>query len=149
MMYNREKMLVWNFTHKEQIKLEIWFSIKIKTISHETWQTSTFQISRALQKTMTKMIKKRFKSEVIESCYNLYRNSWFLIKKKKTRWEMTVSFLWWIFNRQTVDSFLNAEDANKMTSSSLFSKLILTSTLNQSTSTHQFRNKKWICSINF
>ena len=82
MMYNQEKVLAWNFTHKTQIKSEIWSSVKIKTISHETWQTSTFQISRAVQKIMTKIIKKKLESEVIKFCYNFYRNSWFLMKKK-------------------------------------------------------------------
>ena len=101
MMYNRERVLTWNFTHKEQIKFEIWSSIKIKTISHETWQTSTFQISRALQKTMTKMIKKRLESEMIEFYYNLYRNSWFLMKKKKSRKYRLINAII-MFNKMTI-----------------------------------------------
>ena len=58
-------------------------------------------------------------------------------------------FLWRVFNQQAVDSFLYAWDVNRMTSSFLSNKLNFTSSFNQSTSIHQFKNKKRNCSINF
>jgi hypothetical protein len=57
--------------------------MKIRTVSHEAWQVSEFQILKALMRTIAEMIKKRIKNDVLKFCYESYRNSWFLVKKKK------------------------------------------------------------------
>ncbi len=83
MLFNREVALFWNFIEKDSIRSEISSSMKIRTISHEAWQISEFQVFKALMKTIAEMIKNRIKSDVLELCYESYRNSWFLVKKKK------------------------------------------------------------------
>jgi hypothetical protein len=85
MLFNREIALFWNFIKKDLIRFEISSFIKIRTISHEAWQIFEFQIFKALMKTIAKMIKNRIKDEVLKFCYESYRNSWFLVKKKKTK----------------------------------------------------------------
>ncbi len=83
MLFNREAALFWDFIEKDSIRLEISSFMKIRTISHEAWQVSEFQVFKALMKTIAEMIKNRIKSDVLEFCYESYRNSWFLVKKKK------------------------------------------------------------------
>jgi hypothetical protein len=85
MLFNREIAFFWNFIEKDLIRSKITSFMKIRTMSHEIWQIFEFQIFKALIEIVAKMIKNRIKNDVIEFCYKLYRNSWFLVKKKKKR----------------------------------------------------------------
>jgi hypothetical protein len=85
MLFNREIALFWNFIEKDSIRFEISSFMKIRTISHEAWQVFEFQVFKALMKTIAEMIKNRIKNEMLKLCYEFYRNSWFLVKKKKKK----------------------------------------------------------------
>ncbi len=83
MLFNREIALFWDFIEKDSIRSKITSFMKIRTMFHEAWQILEFQIFKALTEIVAKMIKNRIKSDVLEFCYESYRNSWFLVKKKK------------------------------------------------------------------
>ena len=83
MLYRRKICLIWKFSKIEKIKSKINSSVKIRTIFHQIWQISNFQISRALNDVISMMIKKRLRNKILKSCYNSYRNFWFLVKKKE------------------------------------------------------------------
>jgi hypothetical protein len=83
MLFNREIAFFWNFIEKDSIRSKITSFMKICTMLHKAWQIFEFQILKALIKIVAEMIKNRIKNDVFEFFYELYRNSWFLIKKKK------------------------------------------------------------------
>jgi hypothetical protein len=85
MLYNRETALAWKFSKMRKVKSNVASSQQIKIIKHEVWQTLKFPILKALISTVTNMLKNRIKRETLESCHESYRNSWFLMKKKKSR----------------------------------------------------------------
>jgi hypothetical protein len=85
MLFNRKAALFWDFIEKDSIRSEISSSMKIRTISHEVWQVFEFQVFKTLMKTIAEIIKNRIKSDVLKLCYEFYRNSWFLVKKKKRK----------------------------------------------------------------
>ena len=83
-LYNQKTVLSWKFSKMKKIRSEIVFSQIIKIIKHHVWQISKFLIFKTFTKIMTKMLKKRINQNILKFCYNSYRNSWFLIKKKKS-----------------------------------------------------------------
>ncbi len=83
MLFNREIALFWDFIEKDSIRFEITSLMKIRIVSHEVWQVFEFQILKALMRIIAEMIKNRIKNDVLKFCYEFYRNSWFLVKKKK------------------------------------------------------------------
>jgi hypothetical protein len=83
MLFNREIALFWNFIEKDSVRSKVTSLMKIRTMSHEAWQILEFQILKTLIEIVAEMIKNRIKNDVFEFCYEFYRNSWFLIKKKK------------------------------------------------------------------
>jgi hypothetical protein len=83
MLFNREIALFWDFIEKDSVRSKITSLMKIRTMFHEAWQILEFQILKALTKIVAEMMKDRIKNDVLEFCYELYRNSWFLVKKKK------------------------------------------------------------------
>jgi hypothetical protein len=85
MLFNREIAFFWNFIEKDSIRSKITSFMKIRTMSHEAWQIFEFQIFKALIKIVAKMIKNRIKNDVLEFCYESYRNFWFFVKKKKRK----------------------------------------------------------------
>ena len=82
MLYRRKTCLIWKFLKIDKIKSKIISSMKIRIVFHQIWQIFDFQISRALNDVISIMIKKRLRNKILKSCYDLYRNFWFLIKKK-------------------------------------------------------------------
>jgi len=50
---------------------------------HKAWQAANFLILKALLPLVIKMFKERLDREVLEYLDGLYRNTWFLVKKKK------------------------------------------------------------------
>ncbi len=83
MLFNREIAFFWDFIEKSSVRSKITSLMKIRTMSHEAWQIFEFQILKTLTEIVAEMIKDRIKNDVLELCYELYRNSWFLMKKKK------------------------------------------------------------------
>jgi hypothetical protein len=83
MLFNREIAFFWDFIEKNSVRSKVTSLMKIRTMSHEAWQILEFQIFKALIKIVAEIIKNRIKNDVLEFCYELYRNSWFLVKKKK------------------------------------------------------------------
>jgi hypothetical protein len=83
MLFNREIAFFWNFIEKDFVRFDISSLMKIRIVSHEVWQIFEFQVFKALIKTIAEMIKNRIKDDVLKLCYEFYRNSWFLVKKKK------------------------------------------------------------------
>jgi hypothetical protein len=85
MLFNREIALFWNFIEKDSIRSKVTSFMKTRTMSHEVWQILEFQNFKTLIEIVAEMIKNRIKDDVLEFCYEFYRNSWFLMKKKKKR----------------------------------------------------------------
>jgi hypothetical protein len=44
MLFNRETALFWDFIEKDFVRFEISSLMKIRTVSHEAWQVSEFQV---------------------------------------------------------------------------------------------------------
>ena len=55
----------------------------ISTVPHKAWQAASFPILKALLPLVIIMFKERLDREVLEYYNRLYRNTWFLVKKKK------------------------------------------------------------------
>ena len=53
-----------------------------------SWQVSSFSISRVLKDTIIEILKERMKRGVLERSQALYRNLWFLIKKKNGKYHL-------------------------------------------------------------
>jgi hypothetical protein len=83
MLFNREIAFFWDFIEKDLIRSKVSSLMKIRTMSHEVWQILEFQILKALTEIVAKMIRNRIKNDVLEFCYESYRNFWFFVKKKK------------------------------------------------------------------
>ena len=81
MLYNREAVLVWDFTKIGKIKTEVAPAQKIRIIEYQAWQFPGFQISKALSFTVIDMLQERLKMGVIKPCHGLYQNPWYLVKK--------------------------------------------------------------------
>ena len=87
-LYNRKIAFAWNFSEIDQIKSEIISLMKIRTVFHEIWQIADFFIFKAFQETVIEMLRERMNVELFEKCHDLYRNFWFLIKKKSNKYRM-------------------------------------------------------------
>jgi hypothetical protein len=88
MLFNREIAFFWDFIEKDSIRSKVTSLMKIRTMSHKAWQIFEFQILKALTEIVAEMIKDRIKDDVLEFCYEFYRNSWFLMKKKKKKYRL-------------------------------------------------------------
>jgi hypothetical protein len=88
MLFNREVALFWDFIEKDLIRSEVSSFMKIRIVSHEVWQIFEFQVFKVLMKTIAEIIKNRIKNDVLKFCYEFYRNSWFLVKKKKKKYRL-------------------------------------------------------------
>ena len=74
MLYRRERALAWEFEHIGKIRPEVAPFQKIRTIEHKTWQAPGFPIPKSLYGVVTEMLKEWLRRDIIEPCYNLYRN---------------------------------------------------------------------------
>ena len=58
-------------------------------MSHKVWQIFDFPVSKTLKFIVVNMLQKRINVEFLKSCFEFYRNSWFLIDKKiKNKYRM-------------------------------------------------------------
>ena len=83
MLYNREAELALDFKEIGKLKPEIAPPKKIRTLEHKAWQVPGFQILKALALTVIDMLKERLRIDIIEPCYGLYQNLWYLVKKSQ------------------------------------------------------------------
>ena len=83
-LMKQEECLTWNMSELDQIHSEIASLQIIHTVLHEVWQVSSFLILKDLIEIVVKMLQSYIKAEVLKYCNESYRNSWFLIKKKKS-----------------------------------------------------------------
>jgi len=83
MLYCREKVLAFDFSHCGKVRPEVAPPQVIKTVEHEAWQVPGFPVPKALVPMVVKMLRERLKNGVLEHCSGPYRNPWFLVKKKK------------------------------------------------------------------
>ena len=89
LLYWREVVLAWNFNEIDKVKSKIIKNQKIRTMSHKIWQTFDFSVLKVLKFIVVNMLQKRISAELLKSCFELYRNSWFLINKKiKNKYRM-------------------------------------------------------------
>jgi len=81
MLFNREKVLAFNFLHCGTIITEVAPLQEIRTVLHRAWQVLNFLILKALVLVVINMLRERIKNGLLKYCHGLYRNPWFLIKK--------------------------------------------------------------------
>ena len=82
LLYQRKVALISNFNEIDKVRSKIIKNSKIRTISHKVWQILDFSISKILKFIIVNMLQKRINVEFLKSCFDFYRNSWFLINKK-------------------------------------------------------------------
>ena len=83
MLFNKKTTIIWEFSKMKRVKSEVASSQKIKTMSHKAWQSSAFFISNTFNEINIKILQNRIDRSILEFCHELYRNLYFLIKKKK------------------------------------------------------------------
>ena len=88
MLFNREATMIWDFSKMRKIKDIVSSSQQIRTISHDAWQTLNFSVSKTLHQIIIDMLKNQIKHDILKSCHDLYRNLWFLIRKKFNQYHM-------------------------------------------------------------
>ena len=89
LFYRRKTVLVWNFNEIDRVRSEIMKNQKIRTMLYKVWQVLGFSVSKTLKLIVVNMLQKRINAEFLKSCFESYRNSWFLIDKKiKNKYRM-------------------------------------------------------------
>ncbi len=131
MLFNREVVFFWDFIEKDSIRSKITSFMKIRIMFHEAWQILEFQISKALIEIVAEMIRDRIKNDVLEFCYESYRNSWFLVKKKKKK-----SIVWSMSFWRWIESSFEMRTCSLRLTNFLRNLLIVQS------------SRLWICSLN-
>ena len=82
-LINREKVFAFKWPECRQFHGDVSPPIIISTMLHKAWQAVSFPILKALLPLVIIMFKERLDREVLEYYNKLYRNTWFLVKKKK------------------------------------------------------------------
>src|SRR5436189_5613561 len=82
-------------------------------VKHKAWQVAGFLVLKALIQVVCDMLRDRLKDRVLELCNGLYRNLWFLVKKKNRKYrlinvvmEMNKHIVWDANLHPLVDNFL-------------------------------------------
>src|ERR1700730_1159974 len=88
MLYNREKALAFDFSEIGKVKPDVAPPQVIKTVKYKAWQVPRFPIPKALHSTVVGILWERLKNSVLEYCNRLYRNPWFLVKKKNGKYRL-------------------------------------------------------------
>ena len=86
MLYNREKAVVFEWEYKRIVCLEVALPQVIRIVKHEVWQVLGFLIPKVLIPIVCEMFQERLQAGVLELCYRLYQNLWFLVKKKNKKY---------------------------------------------------------------
>ena len=82
-LINREKVFAFEWPEYGQFHEDVSLPIVISTIEYKVWQATNFLCLKALLPLVIKMLKERLDRGVLEYSDGLYRNLWFLVKKKK------------------------------------------------------------------
>ncbi len=82
-LINREKVFTFKWPECGRFHEDVSPPIVISTIEHKAWQAANFLCLKALLPLVIKMLKERLDRGVLEYSDGLYRNLWFLVKKKK------------------------------------------------------------------
>ncbi len=88
MLFNREVIIIWNFSEMGKIKNIVSFLQQIQTILNDAWQTLNFSVFKTLYQIIINMLKNWIKYDILKSCHDWYWNLWFLIKKKFNQYHM-------------------------------------------------------------
>jgi hypothetical protein len=88
MLYNREIALAWDFIKIGKVKPEIFFPVQIRIVDYKAWYCAGFPIPKTLNQTVIEMLNDRINKGVLEPCHGLYRNLWFLVKKKDGKYRL-------------------------------------------------------------
>ena len=88
MLFNREVIIIWNFSEMRKIKNIVSFLQQIQTILNDAWQTLNFSVFKTLYQIIINMLKNWIKYDILKSCHDWYWNLWFLIKKKFNQYHM-------------------------------------------------------------
>src|SRR5436305_5342742 len=83
MLINREKVFTFKWQECGQFYKDVLPPIMICTVKHKAWQVASYPCPKALLPLVIKMFKDRLDHGVLEYLDGLYRNRWFLVKKKK------------------------------------------------------------------
>ena len=81
MLFNREKVLAFDFSHCGTVITEVAPPQEIRTVPHKAWQVLNFPIPKALVLVVIEMLRERIKNGLLKYCHGPYRNPWFLVKK--------------------------------------------------------------------
>jgi hypothetical protein len=57
-------------------------------VEYKAWQVPGFLIPKALYLVVIRMLRERLKNRVLEYCDSLYRNPWFLVQKKSSKYKL-------------------------------------------------------------
>jgi hypothetical protein len=87
-----------------RIRPEVTSPLKIDTVNHEPWQAPGFPVPRALKQVISEMLRERLRYDVLEPCQGLYRNPWFIVKKKNGKYRL--------INSATLINGVTIRDAN-------------------------------------
>lgn len=85
MLFNREKVLAFDFTHLGRVRPEVAPPQLIRTIEHKPWQHPGFRLHPSLRTTVEEMLRARLAAGTLEPCHGAYRNPYFLVAKKETK----------------------------------------------------------------
>jgi hypothetical protein len=88
MLYNRKAALAWDFTEIGKVKPEVFFFVQIRTVEYKAWHCAGFPILKVLNQTVIEMLNDRVDKGMLKSCHGLYRNPWFLAKKKNGKYRL-------------------------------------------------------------
>lgn len=94
MLFRKKICFSWDFFVIMKVNSEVYSSMKIRIVFHVAWQIFSFQILRVLNDTVSKMIKKRLRNEILKPCYDFYKNPWFLTKKKYEKIQIDQCSFW-------------------------------------------------------
>jgi hypothetical protein len=84
-LINREKVFIFKWLDYSRIYKDVLLPIIINTIKYKVWQVVNFLCLKPLLLLIVKMLKERLNRGVLEYSKGLYKNLWFLVKKKKLR----------------------------------------------------------------
>jgi hypothetical protein len=82
-LINREKVFVFKWPDYSYIYKDISPPIIINIIKHKAWQAANFLCPKPLLLLIIKMLKEQLNRGMLKYFKGLYRNLWFLVKKKK------------------------------------------------------------------
>lgn len=83
MLLNQRKVIAFLFEKIGIVNFNIALLQEIQTISHKAWQMQGFAISKTFISIVTEMLQEYFNWRTLKLCHGPYKNSWFLVKKKK------------------------------------------------------------------